>query len=199
MGTTEKSQNTNLIRFKRLWRQVDKLLDQMLEQARSTEVKDRDAAARVVSETAEIGRAGQAIQGRLLMMLAQTQRLDAAPGGLDAWIGAHLDVTRGTAIGIARQAKTLGAVPQLATPLRRGSLIVGQAQHDQRSGGDATGEHPHHAPATKNHRRLHPHRNTDSPSGDRRREIPAEPHPNHPTNPHPTPKPSQRRARRRRL
>ncbi|WP_034264660.1 HNH endonuclease signature motif containing protein [Actinospica robiniae] len=101
---------------------MDELAERMLERAQAAEAKDGKAAEQMLAETAEIGRTSQAYQGRMLTMLAQIQRVGAVPGGLDTWIATHLDVTRGTAIGIARQAKTLGTMPQLAAPLASGTL-----------------------------------------------------------------------------
>ena len=83
---------------------------------------DREAGVRALRDAAQLARTVQACQGLLLTMLAQAQRLGAVPGGLDTWISTHLDVTRGTATGIMKQVKAVGADPQLAGPLSSGRV-----------------------------------------------------------------------------
>lgn len=119
------AKGADIAAFRRLRREMDAVTERMLERAKGAQEKDRGAAERVLREAGEIGRAGQAYQGQLLMMLAQAQRIGAVPGGLDTWIATHLDVTRGTANGIMKQAKAVGMVPALAAPLASGKVGSG--------------------------------------------------------------------------
>jgi hypothetical protein len=112
----------DLAAFKKLRRQLDVLAERMLERARAAQVRDAGAGAQILRETEQIARVEQACRGRMLLMLAQAQRMGAAPGGLDTWIATHLDVTGGSATGMMRQAKALGAVPALAVPLSSGRV-----------------------------------------------------------------------------
>lgn len=123
--STGRAQGADIAAFRKLRREMDVVVERMLERARNAQEKDREAGERVLREAEEIGRAGQAYQGRLLLLLAQAQRLGAVPGGLDAWIATHLDVTRGTATGIMKQAKAVGTVPALAAPLASGKVGPG--------------------------------------------------------------------------
>src|SRR6185437_15206092 len=122
---TQAGCEADLAEFKRLVGELDAVAERMLDRARAAEVGDREAAAGVLAGAGEFGRVGQSSQGRLLLMLAQVQRLGAVPGGLDTWISTHLDVTRGSAVGIMAQAKAVGSVPALAVPLVSGKIGAG--------------------------------------------------------------------------
>lgn len=97
--------------------QLDALTDRMLDRAKAEET---DALGLAM----ELGRHWQSTQGRLLLALGSAQQA-GVPGGLDAWIARNLDVTPGSAIGMMRQAKTLGTIPELAKPLASGAVGPG--------------------------------------------------------------------------
>jgi hypothetical protein len=61
----------------------------------------------------------------LVLLVAQADRVRAAPGGVKAWLATHLDVTDGRAREIAQAARRIGAVPELAEPLASGAVGTG--------------------------------------------------------------------------
>jgi hypothetical protein len=100
----------------------DQVIARILDHARNLDASDRGAAAELL-ETAElIGRGEQAAHGRLIMVLAQADRVKAARGGVKAWVAAHLDACDGRARGVAESVRRIGAVPGLAGPLVSGRV-----------------------------------------------------------------------------
>ncbi len=100
----------------------DQVVTTILDLARNLDASDREAAAELL-ETAElIGRGEQAGHGRLILVLAQADRVRAARGGVRAWVAARLDACDGRARGIAESARRIGAIPELAGPLSSGRI-----------------------------------------------------------------------------
>jgi plasmid stabilization system protein ParE len=101
---------------------ADRAVVEFLELARGCEAGD-GAGAGVVFEVAEvIGRCGQGLDGQLVQLLAQADRLSARKGVLKPWIATHLDVSDSKARGIAEAARRIGAVPELAESLSSGRV-----------------------------------------------------------------------------
>lgn len=86
------------------------------------EAGDRGGAAELLRVAEVIGRDGQAREGQLLQILAQADRVKAHRGGLAPWISGHLDATDGSARGLARSAREIGRLPELAEPLTSGRI-----------------------------------------------------------------------------
>jgi hypothetical protein len=103
----------------------DQVIATALEAARSLDGSDRDAAVELLGLAESIGRQGQADHGRLVLLLAQADRIKAAGGGVKAWVATHLDVTDGRARDIAQTARRIGAIPELAQPLISGQIGPG--------------------------------------------------------------------------
>jgi hypothetical protein len=100
----------------------DRVVTSILEYARGLDAADREAAAELL-ETAElVGRGEQAAHGRLVLLLAQVDRVRAARGGVKAWVATHLDASDGRARGIAESARRIGSIPELAEPLASGRI-----------------------------------------------------------------------------
>ena len=72
----------------------------------------------------EVGRAIQALQGHLTLLVAEGVRLAIAPGGVGAWLATVLDCTEGRARLLTENARILAAVPELESELCSG--LVGQ-------------------------------------------------------------------------
>jgi hypothetical protein len=101
---------------------ADRAVVEFLELARECETGD-GAEAAVVFEVAEaIGRCGQGLDGQLVQVLAQADRISARKGVLKPWIATHLDVSDSKARGIAEAARRIGAIPELAEPLSSGRV-----------------------------------------------------------------------------
>jgi hypothetical protein len=101
---------------------ADRAVAEFLELARGCEAGDAAEAA-VVFEVAEaIGRCGQGLDGQLVQVLAQADRISARKGVLKPWIATHLDVSDSKARGIAEAARRIGAIPELAEPLSSGRV-----------------------------------------------------------------------------
>jgi hypothetical protein len=101
---------------------ADRAVVEFLELARGCEAGD-GAGAVVVFEVAEvIGRCGQGLDGQLVQLLAQADRLSVRKGVLKPWIATHLDVSDSKARGIAEAARRIGAVPELAESLSSGRV-----------------------------------------------------------------------------
>jgi hypothetical protein len=123
--TTEaKAEAEQLAALGRAWDEFAALAGQILEQESAAEGTDRTAG--VLRAAAMVGRAVQGSQGLLPLMLARARECGKVPGGLDAWIATHLDVTSWTARGMVERAKVLGSVPQISTSLASGT--VGRAR-----------------------------------------------------------------------
>ena len=103
----------------------DQVVATALEAARGLDASDRDGAAELLEVAGAIGRRGQADHGRLVLLLAQADRIKAARGGVKAWVATHLDVSDGRARDIAQAARRIGAVPELAEPLSSGEIGAG--------------------------------------------------------------------------
>lgn len=86
------------------------------------ERSDREACGLLLEAADAFGHAEQAEHGRLLLLLAQVDRLKAVRGGIKAWVATHLSVTDGRARAIAQQARRIGAIPELAAPLASGAV-----------------------------------------------------------------------------
>ena len=100
----------------------DRVIASILEHARGLEAADREAAAELLKTAELVGRGEQAAHGRLVLLLAQADRLKAARGGVKAWVATHLDACDGRARGIAEAARRIGAIPELAEPLASGRI-----------------------------------------------------------------------------
>jgi hypothetical protein len=92
----------------RLQKAADAVIEQLLVLAEAVDAADREAAGLLLRGAEVIGRGGQAREGQLIRVLAQTDRVKASRGGLAPWISATLDVTPGAARGIAQSARELG-------------------------------------------------------------------------------------------
>jgi hypothetical protein len=101
---------------------ADQIMDQVLARARALDPADRDAATELLSITQLVGRGEQAEYGRLILLLAQADRIKAARGGVKAWAVSHLDLGENKARGIAQAARRIGAIPQLTEPLASGQV-----------------------------------------------------------------------------
>jgi hypothetical protein len=100
----------------------DRVIASILEHARNLDASDRAAAAELLEAAEQIGRGEQAAHGRLVLLLAQADRVKAARGGVKAWVATHLDVCDGRARGIAEAARRIGSIPELAEPLASGRI-----------------------------------------------------------------------------
>lgn len=101
---------------------LDQVMEKILACARGLDPADRDAAAELLAITRVVGRGEQAEYGRLILLLAQADRVKAARGGVKAWAVSHLDVGENKARGIAQAARRIGAIPELTTPLASGQI-----------------------------------------------------------------------------
>ena len=81
---------------------------------------DEGAAGEVRDGIIEVGRAAQTLNGLLLALVAQGDRLGVARGGIGPWLATVLDVTEGRARGLAQDARILATVPQLERELCSG-------------------------------------------------------------------------------
>jgi hypothetical protein len=100
----------------------DELLSACLEAARKLDPADLEGAAQLLRMAETIGRREQADHGRLILTLAQIDRVKAARGGVKAWIATNLDTSDGRARSIAESARRIGAIPELAQPLASGRI-----------------------------------------------------------------------------
>ncbi|HWG26040.1 DUF222 domain-containing protein, partial [Actinospica sp.] len=103
----------------------DQVIATALEAARSLDASDRDAAVELLEVAEAVGRRGQADHGRLVLLLAQADRVKAARGGVKAWVATRLDVSDGRARDLAQAARRIGAVQELAEPLSSGEIGPG--------------------------------------------------------------------------
>jgi HNH endonuclease len=95
----------------------------VLERARAAEPgRDEAVAGALRDGIVEVGRAAQALQGLVLALVGEGDRLGIARGGIGPWLATVLDVTEGRARGIAQDARLLGTVPQLERELCSGNI-----------------------------------------------------------------------------
>jgi hypothetical protein len=109
----------------RAWDEFATLAKEILDEEQEQKTEGGDGAAEVLELAEVVARAYMGSQGLLLMALARARQRGKVRGGADAWVASHLDVLRGTALGIAKQAKVLGAVPELSASLASGKIGVG--------------------------------------------------------------------------
>ena len=100
----------------------DRIVASILGLARCLDTSDREAGAELLKTAEQVGRREQADHGRLILLLAQADRVRAARGGIKAWVATHLDTCDGRARGIAESARRIGAIPVLAEPLSSGRI-----------------------------------------------------------------------------
>jgi hypothetical protein len=100
----------------------DRIIATILDLARGLDALDREAGAELLEAAEQVGRREQADHGRLILLLAQADRVKATRGGVKAWVATHLDACDGRARGIAESARRIGAVPELAGPLASGRV-----------------------------------------------------------------------------
>ncbi|WP_157436626.1 HNH endonuclease signature motif containing protein [Actinospica robiniae] len=70
----------------------------------------------------EVGRAAQALQGMLLALVGEGDRLGIARGGVGPWLGTVLDVTEGRARALAHDARLLARLPGVEAQLCSGMI-----------------------------------------------------------------------------
>jgi hypothetical protein len=104
---------------------ITSAVGQIVHEARAAAPKTKGPIAEEVrSGIVELGHAIQALQGHLMLLLVEGDRLAIAPGGVGAWLATVLDFTEGRARKFAADARILTAVPELEPELRSG--LVGQ-------------------------------------------------------------------------
>ncbi|WP_034263521.1 HNH endonuclease [Actinospica robiniae] len=86
--------------------------------------EDREAAAASLELAAAIGRIEQVAHGLHLQALAQADRVKAARGGIGPWLAARQGYATGHARALARDARLLACVPDLAPHLTAGELTA---------------------------------------------------------------------------
>jgi hypothetical protein len=98
---------------------------EIVHEARAVEPKSKSGVP-IVDELrsgiVELGRAVQALQGHLMLLLAEGDRLGIAPGGVGPWLATVLDCTEGRARMLAEDARILTAVPELQPELCSGRI-----------------------------------------------------------------------------
>jgi hypothetical protein len=117
----------------------DEIISACLRIARELEAADLEGAAQLLKLAEAIGTREQADHGRLILALAQIDRVKAGRGGLSAWVATHLDATDGRARAIAESARRIGAIPELAEPLASGRIGTETARVLTRTAKAATG------------------------------------------------------------
>jgi hypothetical protein len=104
---------------------IIRAVGEIVHEARAVAPKSKDPIAEEVRcGIVEVGRAIQALQGHLMLLVAEGNRLAIAPGGVGAWLATVLDFTEGRARQFAEDARTLTVVPELEPELCSG--LVGQ-------------------------------------------------------------------------
>ena len=95
----------------------------LLDRTREAEPgRDGGVAGEVRDGIIEVGRAAQTLNGLLLALVAQGDRLGVARGGIGPWLATVLDLTEGRARGLAQDARLLATVPQFERELCSGSV-----------------------------------------------------------------------------
>ncbi len=95
----------------------------LLGRARAVEPgRDEDTADAVRCGIVEVGQLAQAVNGLLLALVAEGDRLGVARGGIGPWLATVLDVTEGRARALAHDARTLATIPQLEPALCSGGI-----------------------------------------------------------------------------
>jgi hypothetical protein len=95
---------------------------QLLATLSAAQPGDREAAALSLEVAASLGVVEQAAHGLRLQVLAHADRLKAARGGIGPWLAAQQGQSKGHARNLARDARLLATVPQLAPELASGEL-----------------------------------------------------------------------------
>jgi hypothetical protein len=80
---------------------------EIVHEARAVEPKSSGPVVdEVRSGIVELGQAVQALQGHLMLLLAEGDRLAIVPGGIGPWLATVLDYTEGRARMLAEDART---------------------------------------------------------------------------------------------
>jgi hypothetical protein len=93
---------------------------EVLDRARAGE--DDCAADQVRDAIIEVGRAAQVLNGLLLTLVGEGDRLGIARGGIGPWLATVLDLTEGRARSLAHDARILAMVPQFERELCSGRV-----------------------------------------------------------------------------
>jgi len=94
----------------------------VLERARASKPGDAGAVDAVREAIIEVGQAAQALQGMLLALVGEGDRLGIARGGTGPWLATVLDVTEGRARALAHDARLLAKVPDFEAELCSGRV-----------------------------------------------------------------------------
>jgi len=114
--------NTTLTEIELGLTQIRQAATQLLATLDGAQVGDREAAALSLEAAASLGMVEQAAHGLRLQVLAQADRLKAARGGIGPWLAAQQGQSKGHARNLARDARLLATMPQLAPDLASGEL-----------------------------------------------------------------------------
>ena len=100
--------------------QMRQAVEQVLAASADAKPRDAQAAEAVLEVLRAVGVLAQAAHGMTLQLTAQADRLKAARGGMGPWLATHLDCSESRARGLALEARSIGALPQLAHDLASG-------------------------------------------------------------------------------
>lgn len=104
---------------------ADAKITELLGMFEEVDPGDREAAGQILRTAKEIGRSGQVREGALVRVLAHAHRVKASRAGLAPFIHTTLDVTDGRARALAKSARVIGLLPELAEPLTSGRIGPG--------------------------------------------------------------------------
>ncbi|WP_034261416.1 HNH endonuclease signature motif containing protein [Actinospica robiniae] len=94
----------------------------VLARARADGEGDAGRVDAVREAIVEVGRAAQALQGMLLALVGEGDRLGIARGGVGPWLATVLDVTEGRARALAHDARLLARLPRVEAELCSGVI-----------------------------------------------------------------------------
>jgi len=101
---------------------ISRIVRGVLEQVRAGKPGDAESVDAVRGAIIEVGQAGQALQGMLLALVGEGDRLGIARGGIGPWLATVLDLTEGRARALAHDARLLAKLPELEAELCSGRV-----------------------------------------------------------------------------
>jgi hypothetical protein len=101
---------------------ISRVVRGVLECARARGSGDAGSVDAVRGAIVEVGRAAAALEGMLLALVGEGDRLGVARGGIGPWLATVLDVTEGRARALAHDARLLARVPGLEGELCSGRV-----------------------------------------------------------------------------
>jgi hypothetical protein len=94
----------------------------LLAAARRVEANDRAAAEKLLSAIETIAGLEKSAHGVQVQLLAESSRVRAAHGGMKAWLATHAGYSNGRAGALVRDARRIGAMPELTERLTAGEF-----------------------------------------------------------------------------